>query len=98
MSYWFWRVYCPCGYASAWHKYFWLAKVISYLHAFVSRHKRGAMTIAACDVGKIEAQVSAMQAGGTTPRAVDVAVRCKKCGNIASFHPRPGCSAFTPRN
>lgn len=33
-----------------------------------------------------------------TQRAVDVAVRCKKCGDIASSHPRAGCSAFTPRN
>ena len=60
-SYWFWCVFCPCGYQSAWHHHQWLARLLSCFHALLSGHRRGGMTVAACDVGKIEAQVKAMR-------------------------------------
>ena len=93
MSYWFWCASCPCGYQSAWHHQEWFARLLTYLHALLSGHRRGDMTVAACDVGKIEAQVTAMQEGRLTKRAADAPLwRCKTCGTENSFD-NANCSA-----
>jgi hypothetical protein len=41
----------------------WLAHLITYFHALLFGHSAGKMTVAACDVGKIESQVKDMQRG-----------------------------------
>lgn len=60
-SRWYWRVYCPCGYKSRWTRKEWLTHLTAISHGLSSGHKIGKMTIAACDVGKIERQVYGMQ-------------------------------------